>query len=220
MQINHPARASDSLTTARRSRHPRTRRVGPLLGAAIAVAVIVGCGSGSPSKRITRTNSATDRVALVHSSTTATRSGAQASTKPGALTFSVCMRAHGVPDFPDPRPIMPSDLPGGVTQRAPGGGFTANPNSPAYLTASADCRPLAMATPVTQAAASQMMASQLKFAMCMRANGVPDYPDPTSTGEIGDNGAIGGVNPNSPAFQNAEKKCGSLRRAPPGLPGA
>ena len=125
------------------------------------------------------------------------------------LAFAKCMRAHGVPNFPDPRP--PGQIPATRTiQPARSGGFTANPSSPAYRAASTDCRSLADASPVTAAAGNQVMATQLKFAVCMRAHGVPNFPDPTSTGEIGDNGEIAGVNQSSPAFEAAERACSHL----------
>ena len=133
------------------------------------------------------------------------------------LAFAKCMRAHGVPNFPDPKP--PGQIPSTRTiQPASSGGFTANPNSPAYQTASTDCRSLADASPVTATQGNQVMATQLRFAVCMREHGVPSFPDPTSTGEIGNNGAISGVNQNSPAFQTAEKTCSQFLSLPP-LPG-
>jgi hypothetical protein len=51
----------------------------------------------------------------------------------------------------------------------------------------------------------------------MRANGVPNFPDPSTGGGI----AIrpgSGLNPQSPAFQAAQKACGKL--LPRGGPGA
>ena len=33
---------------------------------------------------------------------------------------------------------------------------------------------------------SQQQSARLKFAQCMRANGVPDFPDPTATGPLVD----------------------------------
>jgi hypothetical protein len=59
-------------------------------------------------------------------------------------------------------------------------------------------------------------AAGIKFADCMRAHGVPNFPDPSSGGgiQIPDNS---GINPQSPAFQAAEKSCFSL--LPGGGPG-
>jgi hypothetical protein len=54
----------------------------------------------------------------------------------------------------------------------------------------------------------------LQFAQCMRAHGVPNFPDPQF--QTGPNGSVGvrisgaGVNPNSPAFHAAAKDCGSI----------
>jgi hypothetical protein len=185
-----------------------TNRSLGVMTAALAAALIAGCG-GSSSVGAVHTATRTPA-----SSTTAT-SRAEPPTKPSMLAFAKCMRAHGVPNFPDPKP--PGEIPTvHVTEPAPSGGFTANPNSPAYQAASNDCRPLADASPVAPGGANQVIASQLKFAVCMRGHGVPNFPDPTSTGEIGDDGAIDGVNQNSPAFQSAEKTCGKAPGFRPG----
>jgi hypothetical protein len=68
-----------------------------------------------------------------------------------------------------------------------------------------------------------------KFSQCMRAHGVPDFPDPGTNGGIvihGDTGGAtgpagssasgppGDLNPNSPAFQKAQKACGGLIGGP------
>jgi hypothetical protein len=46
----------------------------------------------------------------------------------------------------------------------------------------------------------------LAFAQCMRKHGVPNYPDPNSSGQL----QLGGVNPQSPAFQTAANECKSF----------
>lgn len=48
-------------------------------------------------------------------------------------------------------------------------------------------------------------AQDVKFADCMRANGVPNWPDPSSDGETNFNGT--GVDPNSAAVQDVQKLC-------------
>lgn len=45
----------------------------------------------------------------------------------------------------------------------------------------------------------------LKFAKCMRAHGVTDFPDPSSGGGIQ---LAAGIDPASPSFQAAQKACG------------
>ena len=45
-----------------------------------------------------------------------------------------------------------------------------------------------------------------KFASCMRKNGVPNFPDPSSNGSI-TIGSSSGINPDSPAFRKAQEAC-------------
>jgi hypothetical protein len=57
----------------------------------------------------------------------------------------------------------------------------------------------------------------LAFTKCMRAHGVPDFPDPD--GQAGQLGPGSGIDPNSPQFQSAlNGPCKSL--APPGWLGS
>ena len=48
-------------------------------------------------------------------------------------------------------------------------------------------------------------ATLVKFSECMRANGVPDFPDPSTATLSFNLGAGGDLNPNNPTFQNASK---------------
>jgi hypothetical protein len=194
-------------------------RAGVPLGAVIAAGLIAaaltaGCGSSSRSAGVRLVGSATMTLGSASPATTSTRTPAP--TAPSPLAFARCMRAHGVPDYPDPSRQGQIPRPY-ATEPAPSGGFTANPNAPAYRTASNDCKSLADATPVSQTMQHQVEDAQLKFAVCMRGHGVPNYPDPSATGEIGDNGAISGVDPNSPAVQSAERECSAFVPRPPAL---
>jgi hypothetical protein len=51
--------------------------------------------------------------------------------------------------------------------------------------------------------------SAVRFANCMRSHGVPSFPDPGSGGGIQIN-AGSGINPRSPAFLAAQRKCAGL----------
>jgi hypothetical protein len=51
----------------------------------------------------------------------------------------------------------------------------------------------------------------------MRANGVPNFPDPTPTGSILLHAGPGGIDPSSPAFNAAMPKCQKLHPLP-GVP--
>jgi hypothetical protein len=48
-----------------------------------------------------------------------------------------------------------------------------------------------------------------KFAACMRKNGVPNFPDPNSSGTVS-LGPGSGINPSSPKFQAAQGACRKL----------
>jgi hypothetical protein len=50
------------------------------------------------------------------------------------------------------------------------------------------------------------MRGNLKYSRCMRANGVHNFPDPNGNGVVGIDSSSG-VNPSSPVFQAAQKKC-------------
>ena len=68
--------------------------------------------------------------------------------------------------------------------------------------------------------ASNLEAAGISFADCMRSHGVPNFPDPITSGG-GSHISIkssSGINPASPSFQAAQKVCGKL--LPGGGPGS
>jgi hypothetical protein len=88
-----------------------------------------------------------------------------------ALQLANCMRAHGVPSFPDP----PA---GGGGVNLAGTGI--NPRSPAFQSARGACAKLAPGgTPGGVRATESQFLAALRFAKCMRSHGFPDFPDPT-----------------------------------------
>jgi hypothetical protein len=131
-----------------------------------------------------------------------------------ALSFVKCMRAHGVPNLPDPGQSVsgPYNSIAGIAIPS-----SINPQSPAFLSADKSCQGLISAIlspqgkpPITASEKAALIA----HAQCMRDHGVPNYPDPAfpTSGGI-DVGEIGGPgeNPQSPSFQQAEKTCGTGR---------
>jgi len=89
------------------------------------------------------------------------------------LAFARCMRANGVPSFPDPG--ADGFLVHGI-----------DPFSPAFRAAQARCRKLMPGGgppgPGSQTHPSpQTLARFLKVSQCMRTHGVPDFPDPRTS---------------------------------------
>jgi hypothetical protein len=125
-----------------------------------------------------------------------------------ALSYSQCMRSHGVPDFPDPD--KQGDL---VIAGSPGSDLA--PNSPAFQSGQKACGPIPSS--VTPAQEDQEFSKTLRAVVCMRASGVPNIPDPKLVGPAGNQTIrlpLGDL-PSSPAFQRAAKKC----RAPSAFTG-
>jgi hypothetical protein len=123
-----------------------------------------------------------------------------------ALAYSECMRAHGVPDFPDPNAqgqIMQSAHPG---QKADANGSVAQ-------AADNTCRHLLPGggTNSNTAGFQREVQQDLKIAQCMRAHGLPGYPDPKASPGFIDVG-LGdtNINQHSPQFKAAEQACQSL----------
>ena len=86
--------------------------------------------------------------------------------------WATCMRSHGDPDQVDPTVDATKVIQ--ITLGWAGGLRGENGACGSYLSAAETA--LGGGTPP----ASSSEATALKFAQCMRANGVPTYPDPTT----------------------------------------
>lgn len=121
------------------------------------------------------------------------------------LRFANCMRSHGVPAFPDPGA-------GGARIINIGPGNAINPASPAFQSAMATCKKILPGggPKAVQPTESQKLHA-LKFARCMRAHGVPNFPDPN----FGTGPAQAPAPPDltSPAGKRAIKACGGVGNA-------
>ncbi len=131
---------------------------------------------------------------------------------PQGLEFARCMRSHGVPNFSDPHTVSG----GGVVNQ-----IGANPQSPAFEAAQKACGHLIPGGGSSSVHASaQEMAQALKVSQCMRAHGVPGFPDPmvslpsNMTGHsavVNQNGAVlaipSSIDEQSPAFKQAAAAC-------------
>lgn len=116
------------------------------------------------------------------------------------LEFSNCMRAHGVPSFPDP------SVGGGVHIGLQSG---LDPQAPAFRQAQQECRRLLPGGGPPRTVPESVKLAALRQSECMRAHGVSNYPDPTFPPGGGVESSIpSSVDANSPAFQSAQKACG------------
>jgi hypothetical protein len=124
------------------------------------------------------------------------------------VSFSVCMRSHGVSDFPDPGAAIegPYNSIGGIAIPP-----AIDMRSPAFQTGLGVCRSRLGAVfsrqgkpPIT----ASLKASLIAHAQCMRTHGIPTYPDPAFPAgggiEITD---APGVNPQSPAYLHSQAVC-------------
>jgi hypothetical protein len=131
-------------------RHMLRRRLSMI---AVAALVLAGCG-GSPS------------------ATPGSPSAGGSTGSPSAIGYSVCMRAHGVPNFPDPD--SNGTIPKGSAQQY---GVSVSQ----YQTAHTACAHLLPNSGgVSQAVIQQAMDGMRRFAQCMRSDGVSNWPDPTT----------------------------------------
>jgi hypothetical protein len=155
----------------RAARPPNTDRMDRILAATgVVVALITtgtaGCSALGGNPRAAGTGTPT-----------------ASSSSPSAATYrqaAECIRAHGVPSFPDPTQNPQTgrwDLPSGTRK-------------PPLSTLNA-CRSILSRLPETKGDAEDdppltaaEMAKAKKFAQCMRQHGLTDWPDPNATGEF------------------------------------
>ncbi len=184
-----------------------------IFGAIVGFALLASaCGGTSPSASVAQLGT-----------TTTSRPAKGSSNDNGngsPLAYAQCMRAHGVPDFPDP------NSQGGFTLQG-GPNSDLSPNSSAFQQANEDCQRFTPTSGLghgpSPAQVAQAQAQALKFSQCMRSHGVADFPDP-----VFHSGGGGGISisikagpgsdltPNSPAFQAAQTACQKLLPGPKG----
>lgn len=118
-----------------------------------------------------------------------------------AVKYAQCMRENGVTGFPDPDKNGRFMIPAGGPNR----------NSPQFKKAQQACKsqepPGLKDDPASVAKAQK---EWLKFAQCMRQNGIRDFPDPKDGKLLVPRDRI---NVNSPQFKNALKACRDVNGA-------
>ena len=168
--------------------------------AALAALVFVAAGCGGA------------KAPSVASLGTTTPAGQQQTTsvRPSSARLATCLTAHGI------AAAVGSGAGGSTGSQITIAGVTvtgnADPGSPQFQAAVQACRKFLpgggppQLTPAQQAAASKAM---LRFAECMRAHGVPNFPDPSGDGRF-PLGSLRAIGPSSPLVSSAFKTCASL----------
>ena len=203
----------------RSARAPRARLM--TVTALVGAVLVAGCGGASRTSTMFLVGGATTPAV------TAASASASASAAPDAagtqLAYAKCMRAHGVSNFPDP---------------SPGGhGFVVGPgldlSAPAFKAAQAKCQAFMpvlggpLSGPGGPRFSEQSLVRVRKVAVCMRAHGISQFPDPSTTRprisalsgarEITDVDGAYLVFPSpldmeSPAYDRAAAACGGLAK--------
>ena len=178
------------------------------------VAVISACGSSAPagtgSGSSTHTASSADTASSAGTGGGAGTGGnTSASKREQGVKFAECMRKNGVPNFPDP------NASGGLTIDAVANGSSVDPSAPAFTQAISACKNLEPAGFTGSKRSPEQQSAGLKFAQCIRENGVPDFPDPTPDGPLVDTNRIpSAATPGGLSILNAAmRKCSDAAAA-------
>ena len=131
-----------------------SRTLRPLAAFAMVALISVfsaGCGSNAPSETGTASSGANKKLTA----------------RDKAVKFAECIRAHGVSDFPDPD--AKNQFQYGVSV------------SPAVWTkATTACKDLQPPGTLSGKRTPKQQSASLRFAQCIRDNGVKDFPDPVN----------------------------------------
>jgi hypothetical protein len=175
-----------------------------LAAIALGLAACGGTGSGAPPVANVSTTSSPNHGGS--SATAAPKTNAAQS----LVEWASCMRSHGDPNQPDPT----IDSHGGIDIAIPS---SAESLSNAVHNGTAPCNGyLAAASSALRVGVKDLtppdQAALVQYAQCMRANGIPNYPDPSTNGRTNFNSL--GIDPNSPFFMRANATCGKKIHAP------
>ena len=179
-----------------------SRKIWPLAALAAVALIGAGCSNDSAENGSTSTGTASSTDTA---SSSATGGDKKLTARDKAVKFAECIRAHGVSDFPDPNEKNQFEYGVSVT--------------PAVWEKAVDaCKDLQPPGTLSGERTSKQQSAALRFAQCVRANGVKDFPDPVNgeplinTYEIPSSNQPGGM-----AILNAATdKCGKVLGAAAG----
>jgi hypothetical protein len=154
----------------------RKRRPLATLALIAMVVPISACGASAPAGTGSGSAGGGDPTATAHEE---------------AVRFAECIRSNGVSEFPDP------DASGQFAYGIPSYSSPLDPSSAAWQHAIGACKTLEPARFIPTSFTPKQLSARLKFAQCVRANGVPNFPDPTATGplvDVSNGSSIPGLN--------------------------
>jgi hypothetical protein len=180
-------------------------RLGGVSVLVVAAAIgLAACGGGHSTPQVASLGTSGDP-----SSSSGSSASPQPTGNPTQLLdeWATCMRGHGDPNQADPtidvNKAIHITIPPGIS----GAAGPVNLKSGAYGT----CMPYLTAASTALRGGAPLPkpdpAKLEKFSQCMRANGIPDFPDPSGNGLQLRSSPGSDLNPNNPAFQSAQKKC-------------
>jgi hypothetical protein len=180
----------------------------PLAALAMLAVIVAGCSNGSAGNGNSGTTSSSGTTSnsgtgsRSGSSSTAASHNSTATPREKAVKFAECMRENGYPDFPDPK----------ASGEFPGFGISVTPA--VWIKALHACKELQPPGSFSAHLSPKQLAVALKFAQCIRANGVKDFPDPVNGQPIVDTTRIPSSNkPGGMTILNAAmRKCADVMR--------
>jgi hypothetical protein len=138
-----------------------SKNLWPLAALATVALIGAGCSNGSAENGNTGTGTASS------SGTASSGVNKTLSARDKAVKFAECIRAHGVSDFPDPNAKNQFEY--GVSV------------SPAvWKRATTACKDLQPPGTLSSKRTPKQQSASLRFAQCIRDNGVKDFPDPVN----------------------------------------
>jgi hypothetical protein len=163
------------------------------LGLAGLIGVIsAGCGSNASSESGTASSASSP-------GTTSSGATTKLTIQEKAVKFAECMRAHGVPHFPDP------DAKGDFN-------FGVDVSKEVFTKAVDACKALQPPGSLSAKRTPKQQSASLRFAQCVREHGVKDFPDPVNGEPLIDTTKIPSSNqPGGMTILNAAThKCGGI----------
>jgi hypothetical protein len=170
------------------------------LAALVLVALIAVIGAGCGSNTATGSASSASNTGSAASSASASNAaGTQATKREKGVKFAECVRAHGVPHFPDP------DATGNFN-------FAVDVSAATFTAAVSACKALQPPGTLSAHRSPKQQSAALRFAARIRAHGVPDFPDPVNGQPLIDTDHIPSSNtPSGMSILNAATHtCGSI----------